>query len=120
MDFDDAIQAHTNWKLRLFSYARGQVAERIDVPTLRKDNVCALGRWLYGEGPKHAADPKFKQLQEVHSAFHQSAASLGAMVDRGDSSAAAAQLSSPGSEFNRLSIRVVGLLMNLRDSDLDG
>ena len=33
MDFDGAIQAHTNWKLRLFSYCRGKVAEKIDMQT---------------------------------------------------------------------------------------
>jgi methyl-accepting chemotaxis protein len=113
MDFDGAIQAHTNWKLRLFSYSRGKAVE-IDVPTLQKDNLCALGQWIYGEGRKYAADPKFKQLQDAHSAFHKCAASVGAMVDGGQAGAAEALLHSPGSEFNRISIRVVGLLMDLR------
>jgi len=118
MDFDGAIQAHTNWKLRLFSYARGKVAEKIDNQTLRKDNVCALGQWLYGEGRKYAQDPKFQQLQETHAAFHKCAASIGAMVEAGQAAAAEALLNSPGSEFNRFSIRVVGLLMDLRSRQL--
>jgi len=115
MDFDGAIQAHTNWKLRLFSYCRGKLTERLDLQTLQKDSVCALGQWLYGDGQEYAADPQFQQLQEAHSAFHKSAALVGAMVDRGQASAAEAALNSRGSEFNRLSIRVVALLMGLRD-----
>ena len=120
MDFDSAIQAHTNWKLRLFSYSHGSVVKKIDVQTLMKDNVCALGQWLHGDGRKYAADPKFKQLKETHAAFHQCAAAVGAMVDRGQPAAAAALLKSPESEFNRLSIRVVGLLMGLRRQDSGG
>ena len=48
MDFDGAIQAHTYWKVRLLLYARGKAAEKIDLQTLRKDNVCA------GYGEKYA------------------------------------------------------------------
>jgi hypothetical protein len=120
MDFDGAIQAHTNWKLRLFSYCRGKVAEKIDMQTLRKDDACALGQWLYGGGRKYAEDPKFQQLQEMHAAFHKCAASVGALVDGGQAAAAEALLNSRESEFNRTSIRVVGLLMDLRSRHLDG
>ena len=115
MDFDSAIQAHTNWKLRLFSYSRGMTAEKINVQPLLKDNVCALGQWLYGDGRKYAADRKFKQLLALHADFHRSAASIGNLIDRGQMAAATALLSSQESEFNRLSIRVVAFLMDLRN-----
>jgi hypothetical protein len=114
MNFDGAIQAHTDWKLRLLSYCRGKTTEKIDLQTLRKDNVCVLGQWLYGEGRRYGAEPGFEELREIHAAFHQSAATIAAMVDHGQAPAAAALLSSRESEFTRLSIRIVGLLMDLQ------
>ena len=76
MNFNDAIQAHTNWKLRLDNFARGTLAENLDVAALRKDDVCALGKWLHEEGKQHAADPKFAELIEAHAAFHRCAAAM--------------------------------------------
>ena len=118
MDFD-AIQAHTNWKLRLFRYCRGSLSEDFDLRSLQKDNVCSLGQWLYGEGGKYAADPHFKTLLAMHAALHRCVPPVDELVESGQSSAAEALLNSRESEFNRLSIRMVGLLMDFADSHLD-
>jgi len=114
MDFDGAIQAHTYWKVRLLLYARGKAAEKIDLQTLRKDNVCALGQWLHGDAQRYSGDPKFKKLLETHAAFHKAAASVGSMIERGQAPAAEALLNFPGSEYSRLSSTVLAILMDLR------
>jgi aerotaxis receptor len=114
MDFDSAIQAHTNWKLKLFNYCRGKLTEKIDLQTLRLDNACALGKWLHGEGRRYGTDAQFKKLLETHAGFHACAASVARMVEQGQAPQAESLLNSPQSEFNRLSLGVVGILMDLR------
>jgi hypothetical protein len=113
MDIDGAIQAHTNWKLRLLNYARGTGTEKIDLPTLGKDNLCVLGRWLHGDGQKYAGTVRFGKLLETHAAFHTCAASIGNLVARGDAASAEVQLNSVGSEFNRLSFKMMAFLRDL-------
>ena len=114
MNFSDAIQAHTDWKLRLDGYALGASAEKIDAGTLRQDNVCELGRWLYGEGKQYSSDPKFGELLGLHADFHRCAASMAEMVQRGEGPEAAALINSRESDFGKLSLRVVGILMGFR------
>ena len=66
MDIDGAIQAHSDWKLRLLNLARGTTSEKVDLEALRTDNHCALGRWLHGDGQKYAEDARFAKLLETH------------------------------------------------------
>lgn len=115
MDFNSAIQAHTNWKLRLLSYCRGTLGEKLDVFALRQDNVCALGQWLHGEAKTLMAGPTLAELVRAHAAFHRCAASVATMIESGQQSAADKLLTAPDSEFSKLSIQVVGPLMKLRD-----
>ena len=116
MDFDGAIQAHSNWKLRLFNYVRGEANSKIDLPLLGTDHHCALGQWLDGEGQRYANDPKFAKLREAHAALHASASSLALLVERGKRTTAESLLNSPDSEVNRLSFRVVAVLTDLATS----
>src|ERR1022692_4636338 len=110
-NFSSAIQAHTNWKLRLATNCRSASPEKIDVAALAKDDVCALGKWLHGDGRDHASHPRFRELVDAHSAFHRSAAALAALIERGKREEAAALINSRDSEFCKLSLRVVGVLM---------
>src|ERR1039458_4214358 len=115
MDFDGAIQADTNWKLKLFNYSRGKLTGKVDrqaLRTLGNDKLCALGQWLYGGGRRYSPEPQFQKLLEAHSAFHASAAAIGAMVEGGRASEAEKLLNSPQSDFNRLSFRVIGILLD--------
>lgn len=120
MNFSQAIQVHTEWKSRLQALSRGRSSEKIDAATVMQDRSCELGRWLYGEGQKYAADPKLRELMELHVSFHQCAGAIAEMVERGQAAEAAALLSTPDSEFNRLSLRVIAILMGLRSRYRDG
>jgi hypothetical protein len=115
MDFDGAIQAHTDWKLRIFRRCRGKPAEKTDGQTPRKENAGTQGEWLPNDTGAYAADPKFKQLQEMHSASGKCAAAIEALLDSGQAAAAGALVASQESEINRLSMGMVGLLMDLRE-----
>lgn len=113
MDIDGAIQAHTDWKVRLLNLAHGTTTEKIDLQTLGTDNLCVLGRWLHGDGQKHRDDAKFAKLVETHAAFHKCAATIGTLIAEGNAGAAENQLTSVGSEFNRLSFRVTAFLKDM-------
>jgi hypothetical protein len=113
MDIDSAVQAHNDWKLRLLNYARGTGTEKIDIQTLGKDNLCALGRWLHTDGHKYVENKRFAKLLETHAAFHACAAAIGVLVARGEATAAEQQLNAAGSEFNRLSFKMMAFLRDL-------
>lgn len=114
MNFSTAIQAHTNWKLRLYSCCSASSKDVIDIPGLAKDNLCDLGKWLHGGSHECAADPQFGELISAHAAFHRAAASIAAMIASGKKAEAAALIDSPESEYSKLSLQVVGLLMDFR------
>ena len=120
MDIASATKAHNDWKLRLLNHARGTAGEKLDLQALQKDNVCMLGRWLYGEGQKHKADARFQKMMEIHAAFHACASSIGELVTRGQAAAAEAQLNSVGSDFNRLSFKLLAFLKDLEVRGLAG
>lgn len=113
MDIDSAVQAHSQWKLRLLKYARGTATEKIDISALGKDNLCALGKWLHTDGQKYVDNKGFAKLLETHAAFHACAASVGTLVARGEAAAAELQLNAVGSEFNRLSFKMMAFLRDL-------
>jgi methyl-accepting chemotaxis protein len=114
MNFSDAIRAHANWRLRLSTYCQGNLKETLNIQILAKDNACDLGKWLYGEGKKYASDPKFGELLSIHAAFHRSVADIAAMVQSGRQKEAEKLINSNESQYAKLSIQVVGILMKLR------
>lgn len=113
MDFDGAVKAHSNWMLRLFGYAKGSSKEKLDPKTIAKDNVCDLGKWLYGDGQKYAGEPEFSELIKAHAAFHKSAASVVELVDQGKRAAAQQILMSSDSDYCQGSSKVIGLLRKM-------
>jgi methyl-accepting chemotaxis protein len=114
MNFSDAIRAHANWRLRLSTYCQGNLKETFSVQVIAKDNACDLGKWLYGEGSKYASDPKFGELISTHAAFHRSAAEITAMVQSSRQKDAEKLLNSNESQYAKLSVQVVGMLMKFR------
>ena len=114
MNFTSAIQAHANWKLRLYAACQNSSKEVIDVSTLAKDDACELGKWLRGGAVQRASDPEFGGLISAHAAFHRAAASIGTMIEGGRRAEAEGLLGTPEAEYCKLSVRVVGYLMGFR------
>ena len=115
MNFSAAIKAHANWRLRLSTYCQGNSKETaVNIQTLGQDNACDLGKWLYGEGQRYVSDPRFRELINVHAAFHRAAAEIAAMVQRGRQKEAEVLLNSNDSQYTKTSIQVVGILMKFR------
>lgn len=72
VDFDKVIAAHQQWRVTL----RNAVLKnkKLDADTLRRDDCCALGKWIYGGGGKRwGREPLFSELVKFHKTFHQEA-----------------------------------------------
>jgi methyl-accepting chemotaxis protein len=80
IDVDAMIDAHRQWKVRLRDAIEGH--ERVDAQTLSRDDCCALGKWIHGDGQRLGGRPAFIELIERHRRFHQVAGSVGELINR--------------------------------------
>lgn len=112
MNFDEAIKAHAEWKMKLTKYLQ-KPDRSLDPNAIRQDNQCALGRWLEGEGKTAAHLPEFAQLKVEHTNFHRSAADIVVRADRGEKVLAEVALGG-NSPYASASTHVTQLLMTLR------
>ncbi len=104
-DFDQAIEAHRAWKVKL----RGAIAnqQKLDAETLCRDDRCPLGQWLHGAGSKRwGSHPAFVQLIGQHAEFHQEAGAVAKAVNQG-AYEQAERLIGSGSRFAEVSTATV-------------
>ncbi len=107
-DFDSAIEAHRQWKVRL-RQAITQKAQ-LDASSICRDDRCPLGQWLHGTGSKRwGSRPLFSQLLDSHAQFHQTAGAVAKVINAGQYTDAE-QLIGAGSAFARVSTEVSALL----------
>ena len=107
-NFDQAIEAHRQWKVRL----RSAIAKKgkLDADTICRDDQCPLGKWLHGAGSQRwSQKPLFTQLLGKHADFHQSAGSVARKINAGQY-ADAENLIGAGSHFSSVSLEVTTLL----------
>jgi len=103
MDFNGAIDAHQRWKRRLTAFLAGR-GEALDANAVARDDQCALGCWIYGDGKRCAGEHDFEHLRGLHARFHKSAAQVIRCHERGDTDAADTLLNN---EFSSLSDETV-------------
>jgi len=72
LDFDGIIQAHMNWKHKLRNFLAGE-GEALDPEVVSRDDKCALGCWIHGEGKRYSQDPAYGSLRTSHADFHRCA-----------------------------------------------
>ncbi len=70
--FDDAVNAHTKWKVRLIDYIKGTGNEQLEVSKVSRDDLCPLGCWLYGAAISYSKLQEYEELKKNHAAFHSS------------------------------------------------
>ncbi|MDS4030581.1 MAG: CZB domain-containing protein [Candidatus Contendobacter sp.] len=107
------INAHLQWisKLTAAIYG-GQIPDR-DVASV--DNVCALGKWIHGEGNQLYGNAKeFAELREKHRRFHLAVGQVIDLVNANKMDEAKAEIAS--GEFRQISGEVINLLSRLRNS----
>ncbi len=111
-DFDRAIEAHRQWKVKL----RQAIAEhgQLDADTICRDDRCPLGQWLHGPGGQRwGSQPGFVALLEKHAEFHGAAGAVARQIN-GGAYADAERLIGSGSAFARASNEVATLLLRAK------
>lgn len=113
MDFDEAIRAHSTWKIKLQQYLSNP-DNSINVVELAKDNVCPLGCWIHGEGLRNYGKlPEHKTLLEQHREFHKAAADIVMRKNKGEDVKAETALGAQ-SPFAKHSANVVASIMQMK------
>lgn len=81
VDVDAMIDAHRQWKVKL----RDAIDDgsRVDVATLSRDDCCALGKWIHGDGQRLRERASFTALVNNHAHFHQVAGQIGQLINDG-------------------------------------
>ena len=70
-DGKTAIDAHIKWKERLQDFVQGHSSEELRVDLVSRDDQCALGVWLNGEGKEHYSHiSAFETVRRSHTEFH--------------------------------------------------
>lgn len=113
MNFDDAITAHSQWKIRLQSVINGTSKEVLDPAVVCLDNKCPLGQWIYGDAKAYAALPDYEHLRVEHANFHQCAAEVLKFHLAGDLAKAKGSLD-PGGPFHEASVKTIIAIRHLR------
>ena len=110
--FEDMIEKHLHWKLRMKTYLRGG-GEPLDPATVADDSACQLGQWLYGTGQNVQHLPEYQSLKESHRQFHAIAARVIQEHQHGHNAQAQALLDG---DFTRQTQHTVGAIRALRDA----
>lgn len=111
-ELDKAIGAHGMWKSRLKqAITTGKADAPID--TIRVDNACAFGKWLYGPtlSASEKASPDYKTVRDLHAQFHRCAARVAELAQNGKASDAEKMLSLDG-EFTLASHKLTQAMMD--------
>lgn len=110
-EIDKAIGAHGMWKTRLKQAIESGKSD-ISVETIRQDNQCNFGKWLYG-GSLSAADKSsvhYKTVRDLHAEFHRCAARVADLALTGMKGDADKMLALDG-DFTTVSARLTAAMM---------
>ncbi len=110
-EIDKAIGAHGMWKTRLkMAIDTGKVDTPVE--TIRMDNQCVFGKWLYGttlsSADKSSSD--YKNIKTLHAEFHKTAASVAELVLSGKKTEAEKLMSFSGA-FTLASTNLTAAMM---------
>lgn len=111
MDFDQAIKAHTFWKVTLRWMINGQ--RPLDSEVLGCAHECELGRWIHAAGLEYQQLASYHTLLREHARFHSIAAEVAARIAAGEREAAIRMMDNNG-EFSLASAQTIEALRQLR------
>lgn len=113
-DFQSAINAHIDWKMKLTKYLQNP-DRSLEHKKVSLDNLCVLGKWIYGDGQnfKYLDQKIFEKLRLSHAEFHATAGHVIELLDQNKISEAE-KLLAPGGTYIRISDQTVGLIKDLQ------
>ena len=112
MDFDSAIKAHSDWKIKLATYLKKPDGS-LKAADVQLDNKCPLGQWIYGEGGKWSSLAEYSVLKTEHAKFHKCASEVIKKADSGQNTSEEVALGAK-SEFATASSNVVMAIMKMK------
>lgn len=115
LDFGDMKKGHNAWKVKLRQLVLGMGQQELNADTVGVDNACALGKWIYGEGAKHATLAPYEVLRQHHARFHAAAGQVIREYKAGKVETAAKMID-PGGEFDAISKEVIQRINALEDA----
>jgi hypothetical protein len=109
---DSALHTHQLWKNKLQDAVKAGAA--LDVDTIRRDDCCQLGQWLYSDGRAvYGHTPEFSKLLATHESFHV-VASIVANIINGKDYAQARSMLEGSSQFSAASTDVALAILQLK------
>lgn len=113
-DFNAAIMAHIDWKMKLTKYL-DRPDGSLDHRKVCLDNACVLGKWIYGDGLKHRSTHAelFDAVRSSHAEFHQTAGKIVELINHGHAHQAKALLDADG-PYMAVSASTVQLIEELQ------
>jgi methyl-accepting chemotaxis protein len=112
MNLDDAIKAHSEWKVRLRTAMHNR--QTLDAAAIARDDACALGQWLHGPAKsEYGRLRSYAVCVEKHAAFHREAGRVAATINAGDYGKAETMLAG-GTPYAAASSAIGGAVLGLR------
>jgi len=113
-DFDSAIKAHVDWKMKLTTYLENPNGS-LEESKVCVDNACPLGKWIHGEGAhyRHTHLNTFDALKKSHAEFHQCAGTIIKYINSNNRTMAN-QLLAPQGRYSVISETTIELLERLK------
>jgi methyl-accepting chemotaxis protein len=113
MDFDKALAAHIEWKMKLTGYLSG-TNHSLNPADVARDDKCELGQWIASQGSKYLTVPEFAAMKKAHMHFHATAADVVKRAAAGEKVTSDLVLGSR-SEFAAASHAVAKAIMEMKD-----
>jgi aerotaxis receptor len=113
INIEEALAAHQQWRINLRNAVTRKL--KVDADTLRRDDCCKLGKWIYGGGKaRWGSQPVFTQLVQAHKGFHHEAGKVADVINAKRFPEAEAMMASE-TPFHKAGQQVGSALRALRD-----
>ncbi|MBI4693498.1 MAG: CZB domain-containing protein [Gammaproteobacteria bacterium] len=117
MDLNQAIAAHSDWKLKLRAAITKK--EKVDAVTLSADDKCVLGKWLHGDAKaKYSSLKSYTDCLAKHASFHREAGKVAQAINAGNYTDAVAMLNAGTTYTLASTAATAGILALKKDTGL--
>ncbi|MER2520010.1 MAG: CZB domain-containing protein [Bdellovibrionales bacterium] len=112
MNFDQAINAHLEWKTKLLKYIESPDYS-LKPSVVSSDKLCQLGQWIVQTAGSYGQIPEYKRLVCDHAVFHRHAGQIVDNVNKGEH-VTENDITHPDSAYNIASRNVIQAIMAVR------
>lgn len=105
----NGISAHGQWKQRLSEAIKTGKSEWTPA-TVKQDNQCEFGKWLYSCGADEKSNAHYDIIKKMHAEFHQCAGGILEKALSGNTSDAEAEIGA-GSDYRKISAGLTAEMM---------